>query len=323
MPQWFEIEDVDRVISPALLFYPERIQTNLQQMIGIAGSADRLRPHVKTHKCAELVNMQLEAGISRFKCATLQEAAMLGEAGAPDVHLAYPLVGPAVQRFADLTRQYPHTQFSFILDHQATLPLWEKVETYPDVFIDLDVGTQRTGCEVSQAENLLEQVKNSPHTFRGWHIYDGHIHATDLDQRKKEMEAVFGPVVDLMEKTGTQSYEWVCGSSITFPLHAAYPDRRLSPGTTILWDHGYSSQFPDLPFDIAATVLTRVVSKPSANTLTVDLGYKAVASEMAAIPVYFPQLPGATLHMHSEEHMVLSTNQAGDYQIGDVLYALP
>ena len=49
---WYKIANTDEVNSPALLVYPDRIEANIRKMIEIAGSADRLRPHVKTHKMA-------------------------------------------------------------------------------------------------------------------------------------------------------------------------------------------------------------------------------------------------------------------------------
>ena len=62
----------------------------------------RLRPHVKTHKMAEVVRLQVAQGITRFKCATIAEAEMLAQAGARDVLLANQLVGPNARRLAKL-----------------------------------------------------------------------------------------------------------------------------------------------------------------------------------------------------------------------------
>ena len=92
-PQYL-IHDTSAIFSPALLFYKDIIRRNISQAIAVAGGVDRLRPHVKTHKTREIVRMELDAGISKHKCATLAEAEMLADCGAPDVLLAYPMVGP-------------------------------------------------------------------------------------------------------------------------------------------------------------------------------------------------------------------------------------
>src|SRR5882762_9580161 len=90
MTPWYQIENVDDVPSPALLIYPARVAENVRRMIAvIGGNVGRLRPHIKTHKLPELIAAQMEQGITRFKCATIAEAEILGLAGATDVLLAY------------------------------------------------------------------------------------------------------------------------------------------------------------------------------------------------------------------------------------------
>lgn len=90
----YAFEGQQDLASPQLVYYPALIRQNIQKMIAIAGGADRLWPHIKTHKMAQVVQMQLEAGIDRFKCATIAEAEMAAQAGAKRITLAYPLVGP-------------------------------------------------------------------------------------------------------------------------------------------------------------------------------------------------------------------------------------
>src|SRR5437867_8906634 len=73
-PEWFEVGDVMALPSPALLVYRERVEENLRRMVAIAGGVERLRPHIKTHKMREMIELQLGLGITRFKCATIAEA---------------------------------------------------------------------------------------------------------------------------------------------------------------------------------------------------------------------------------------------------------
>ena len=115
----------------------------------------------------------------------------------------------------------------------------------------------------------------------------------------------------------------VVGGTPTFPVHARRPGVELSPGTCIFWDAGYGSQLPDLPFRPAALVLTRVVSRPGANRLCLDLGHKAIASENPHPRVQLLNLPDATPVMHSEEHLVVETPHAGRFAVGDACYGVP
>ena len=95
--------------SPSLVYYQDVIEENINKATGIAGGAQRLWPHIKTHKSAPLLRMQIERGIKRFKCATIAEAELAAMAGAEHVLIAYPLVGPAIGRFAKLIEKYTLT----------------------------------------------------------------------------------------------------------------------------------------------------------------------------------------------------------------------
>ena len=111
MATWYQIKNSDRVPSPALLVFPGRIKKNIMEMVRIAGNPDRLRPHVKTHKCREIVTLQQDAGIVKFKCATIAEAEMLAGCNAQDVLLAYQPTGPNIRRFLALVKKYSTVTF--------------------------------------------------------------------------------------------------------------------------------------------------------------------------------------------------------------------
>jgi D-serine deaminase-like pyridoxal phosphate-dependent protein len=82
--------------------------------------------------------------------------------------------------------------------------------------------------------------------------------------------------------------------------------------------------FPDLRFTPAALLLTRVISRPTANRITLDLGYKAVASDPpAGNRLLFPDLPDAHAVLQNEEHLVLETSRAEEFRPGNELLAIP
>src|SRR5690554_1957038 len=83
--EWYSLSNEAEIDSPALLVYPDRIRHNVALAVSMIGDVGRLRPHVKTHKTPQILQIQLDAGITKFKCATIAEAEMLGRSGAPDV----------------------------------------------------------------------------------------------------------------------------------------------------------------------------------------------------------------------------------------------
>ena len=58
--------------------------------------------------------------------------------------------------------------------------------------------------------------------------------------------------------------------------------------------------------------------------MTLDLGYKAVASDPpAGNRLRIIDLPDAKAVLQNEEHLVIETSQAGRFQPGDELLAMP
>jgi D-serine deaminase-like pyridoxal phosphate-dependent protein len=332
-PAWFHVENEADIPSPALLFYRSRIEHNLQLMLKIAGDAKRLRPHVKTHKTAEIIAMQIRLGITRFKASTIAEAEMCAAVGAADVLLAMPCVGINAHRLAELAVKFPDTQFSSIADAEETIGFLASAAQQHGVtlgvYLELDCGMARTGIVPGDAAAILAHViKDTPRLqFRGLHAYDGHIHDDSLDLRLERCDAAFEPVLQFrcrLQGEGIIVKELVAGGSPTFGIHATYADRTLSPGTTVLWDFGYGDKYPaDLPFQPAAVLLARVISKPGTNRITLDLGHKSVAPENPHPRVRFEELPDAVAVMQSEEHLVLETDRAHEFTIGQALHGIP
>lgn len=333
MTGWPCVKNVSEIASPALLIFKERLDSNLRQMVSIAGDASRLRPHVKTHKMAEVVKAQIALGISKFKAATIAEAEMTAASGAADVLLAYPPAGPSGARLCELIPAFPSTRFSTIADNASTIRglsvAARAAGVVLDVFLDLDCGMGRTGVVPGDVAVELYRLIESTPALRpaGLHAYDGHIGDADPVARAATCNAAFAPVLALrasLEASGLPVPALVAGGTPTFPVHAAHPDRECSPGTTVLWDWGYSEKFPDLPFEVAAVLLTRVVSRPGKDRLCLDLGHKAIAAENPlAMRARILEIPEAIPVMHSEEHLVIETPRAREFAVGQALHAIP
>lgn len=327
-----KVSNLETIPSPALIVFPDRIKANIQLMIEIAGGADRLRPHVKTHKMAEVVALQQEQGIRKFKCATLSEVEMLLGCQVKDILLAMQPVGPDLPRFVQLAKESSDTRFSTIIDNLETLEAIEKLADQIDVeigiYLDLNCGMNRTGNVPDQNAAKLYQRIHECKTLRldGLHVYDGHIRDSEFNERKEHCRRDWKTVEAFIEKLeGSQLPipNIVAGGSPTFPVHANRNDVELSPGTTLLWDFGYGDAFPDLPFKHTALLLTRVLSKPSDNLVCLDLGHKAVAAEMPHPRVRLLGLENVAFVSQSEEHLVIETDQASSLSVGDAFFGIP
>jgi D-serine deaminase-like pyridoxal phosphate-dependent protein len=331
MPEWFELANADAVDTPALVVYPDRVRRNLAQLVASIDDVARLRPHIKTHKSPDALRLTLAAGITKFKCATIAEAELLGQEQAPDALLAYQPVGPKAARFVALMQRYPATQFACLVDNPAAATQLSALGADSGltvrVFLDLNVGMNRSGIAPKAAFDLYQQCVALPHlAVLGLHAYDGHIHDEDLAVRTARCHAAFAPVDALGARLRTAGFEpvIVAGGTPTYPVHAARAEVECSPGTFIYWDGGYGRAFTEQAFEPAALLLCRVVSLPTATTLCVDLGHKAVASESPLDKrVSFLNAPELRPIGHSEEHLVVEAGPGHGFQVGDVLYGLP
>ncbi len=330
----YAVGDVDGIESPSILVFEERLRNNIRHMVEIAGSAERLTPHCKTHKISKIIELLIEQGVTSHKCATIAEAEMLASAGASRVLLAYNPVGPNVERIVSLAAAYPQVEFAVTCDHLLPLQHLSKQAAAAGqqiaVLLDVNCGMNRTGIELGEdALELYKQIHSLPGVYcGGLHIYDGHNRQQDVDERRKAVGQVWENVCKFkqqLEAANLPCPRAVAGGTGSFPLYAELnADIELSPGTVVFYDAGYSRAFPELPFQPAAVVLTRVVSRPTANTLTLDVGNKAVASDPpAGNRLHFPALPEAEEIMHSEEHLVLRTKEPCDLQPGTPLVAVP
>ena len=328
------VHDTSELLSPSLMVYPRLVRRNIQEMIALAGGAARLRPHVKTHKMAEIVRLLESLGIHKHKCATIAEAEMAGAAGATDVLLAYPLVGPNVTRFVHLVRGYRSTTFRATVDHpdaaRALSAAAEGLVAPVPVLVDLEIGMGRTGIQPGEAAaRLYALIDELPNLVPdGLHAYDGHIHDTDLATRTHAAQSGLESTIALRErllKLGLPVPRLVVGGAPTFAIHAALdlPGLECSPGTTVLYDHGYLTRYPDLPFIPAALLLTRVVSHPGPGRVCLDLGHKAVAADPVGPRARLLELDDARPVVHSEEHLVIETVRADSIPVGTALLAIP
>ena len=331
--EWYTIRNTETLDTPALVVYPERVKNNIELLKTFVTDTQQLRPHIKTNKCPAVVNMMLEAGITKFKCATIAEAEMLAREKAPDVLLAYQPIGPKAKRYCTLQRSFKETVFSCLIDNPASLSELSQLATAQQlplrVLIDLNVGMNRTGIAPGKEalQLFLDAGKSKGIEIVGLHAYDGHLKDPDLALRKQKCDEAYKEVEilrqQIIQATGKVPVI-VAGGTPTFPIHAKRSGVESSPGTFVFWDKGYQEILSEQPFEFAALVLTRVISVPDENTLCLDLGHKSIASENPLTNRVFI-LNGSGLQPtgHSEEHLVFRTEKKHGYKPGDVFYGVP
>ena len=286
----YKVGDPDALETPAMLVFEQLVDDNIRTMCEMAGGAENLMVHVKTHKSAAITRKKVEAGIAGFKCATLKELEMVLDEGGQEVVMAYPLVQRRkVERFAALVTAHPEARIHAIVSTQQHVDVLGQVATTGqqalEVMLDLDLGMHRTGVAPdAAAETLYRAVAEHQYLEpSGFHMYDGHEHITDPPQRQAAAQRHIDMGRDLkarLEAAGLAVPRMVAGNTFTFPYYARAEGMHGSPGACIYWDVNYGKSLPDMPFRWAALVLSQVVDRyPQQQTITTDLGIKAIAGD--------------------------------------------
>ncbi len=318
--------------SPGLIVFPETVRSNIKMAIDmVGGDVARLRPHIKTHKTQEVNDLLLEAGIYKFKCATIAEAELLAISKAKDILLSIQPTGTTLSRFIELILNYQKSQFSCLVDDYLAA---EKVNELAinnniliNIFIDLNVGMNRTGIFPKKAFQLIDEITNHlPNLIiKGLHAYDGHIRDFDIDKRIEHVKQDFVDFYELIDHIDPKNkYELVVGGTPSFLVHRTNDRFVCSPGTFVFFDIGYSNLFPENTFKMAVQIISRVISKPTSSTICIDLGHKSVAAENPIENrVRFIDFPNWTLKSQSEEHGMIEVNDHANIEIGQIIRMYP
>ena len=334
---WYQLSNESEIDSPALLVYKDRVAANIQKMIDLAGGPDWLFVHVKTNKTPQIVEMMLGAGISKFKCATIAEAEMVCMAGGKFLIIAHQLVGPKIERLVQLRQKYPDVLMASLVDNaqtaQETNAVFAAHKLVANVFLDVNNGMNRSGHPLDDRIFPFYQSLRTFSNLRcfGLHVYDGHVRDAEFDKRKIKLDADFEDISQLLihiKSAGLPNPMVVAGGTPAFTAHlervGAVNNLCFSPGTCVLWDWGYGDALVEQPFEYAALILTRVISKPVDGIVSIDMGHKAVAAENPLDKrIRFLNLINYELIGQSEEHGVLRVEDWNGIKVGDVLYGVP
>lgn len=334
MLKTYHFKEETSLPSPALIYYKDILVKNTETAIRAAGSPEHLWPHVKSHKSRDFTQLTTEMGIKNFKCATIAEAEMVAQTDARRILLAYPLVGPNMERFIKLAQAYPSKTFYALGDNLEQFTslgeLASQYHTSINCLVDINTGMNRTGVTFELAETFYQELCGlSGITASGLHCYDGDRHEKDFASRQEKVSETISKVTSIRDSLASQGFPCpvlIMGGSPTFPCYAGSMDGvYFSPGTVFIYDEGYTEQFPDLPYLPGAAILTRVISHPADGYFTLDTGYKAISAEQG-IRGIIPELPHASEAFQSEEHWTFRMNDGFEKErpaIGTILYVIP
>src|SRR5580704_19497215 len=333
----YRVSDVDNVLTPALVMYPDVMASNIEQTLKLlGGDADRWRVHIKTAKLGFTLRMLVERGIPNFKCATTLELLVACQNGAADVLFAYPAMGANARRVRDIAQQFPDVRISALAENEQQICQWRGSEV--GIFLDINPGMNRTGIEQGQRDKVVAlalAIAAAGLEFRGLHYYDGQYGSVSETERIAATHQGYDRLLEIvgqLDRTGINVPEVITAGTPTFPCSLSYEGfrgrsfvHRVSPGTVVYCDATSLQQLPaQYGYRPAVLILTRVVSAPRPGVVTCDAGHKAVSADAGVPTCVVAGHSELTPLVPSDEHLPMALNgeRAGP-RVGEALYLLP
>ena len=326
------------VQTPCLVVDLARVRSNITRLLRYAGGEpERLRPHLKTTKMPVVWREMLRAGIRAFKCATTREASIFADLAqsecveGADLLVAYPHREPALTRLAAIAASAPSVRMSFACEDPAIAR--DAPETL-GIFIDINSGMNRTGIPPHDTDSLRAVAHAAGDRLRGVHWYEGHLRGESPEWRRDEAERgyhVLVRTIKSLDRGGAAIDEVVTSGTPTF-LHALQSPAleralqrryRVSPGTVIFHDYGYAAMLPEIEFEIAAVLMSRIISRPGEGIITSDAGSKSIAAECGDPCAIALGRPNLRALRPSEEHLPFAVESGPLPDRGEILYLAP
>lgn len=291
--------------TPALVVQRELLDHNLTTMAD-ARPGERLRPHVKAHKCTALAARQAQFGHLGFTCATVAEVEGMVHAGLDhDLLLANEVVDAS--RIGALVRR--GSRVTVAVDSAETMEAASSAGV-TEVLIDVDVGLPRCGCRPEDAGRLADLARARELEVRGVMGYEGHI--VGLEDRAARVRGL-----DTSMELLATAHRAVGGDIISAGGTGTYDINRwateIQAGSYALMDTAYGRL--GLPFAQALSVLATVISV-SEKWAVADCGLKALGMDHGD-----PSIQGARVLFCSDEHVTFVPDDR--VRVGDRIQVLP
>lgn len=302
--------------TPVLLIDLDAFEKNIADMAAYTkANGIRLRPHAKTHKCAEIARRQIAAGAVGVCCAKLGEAEEMAAGGISSVLITSPVVSePAMKRLVSLNEKM--TDLEVVVDNPdnaralaAAIEAGKRLK----VLIDIDPGIRRTGVASAEAAVALARtVADLPaldligvqyYCGRQQHIENYAERRTDIIDRTDYLrsviaslsEAGFPPRIITGGGTGTHRIDVELGLL-----------NELQTGSYVFMDRQYNdcdiSGEGTPGFATSLLIDARVVSANTPGLGTIDAGFKAMSTDGGPPTVLSGAPAGAAFHFMGDEH---------------------
>ena len=268
-----------------------------------------LRPHVKTHKIAEIAQLQLAAGAIGITVAKVGEAEVLP---GDDVLVAYPLLQAKLPRLRELAKT---RRVKVAVDSAQVARDLQGIGT----LVEIDVGVGRTGA---QSPEQAVEIARACSDFRGIFYWPSWLDEAGFRAACTKIDAV-------LTALAVAGFEAKIVSGGSTPGAAKTPliprTTEIRPGTYVFYDASSLAAKLCGEADCALRVLTTVVSTAVPGQCVIDAGSKTFSSDQTVGAGTFGHFIGRgrpwTMRKLNEEHGYVEID--GPVRVGDKVWVVP
>jgi D-serine deaminase-like pyridoxal phosphate-dependent protein len=291
------IEQLDTPVPVIDLDRMEANITRLQQYMDQHGIANR--PHIKTHKVPQIARLQVEAGAAGICCQKVSEAEVMVEAGLDDVFIPYNIIGQAkLERLMALAAR---AHISVVADAVTTVRGYAQAAQDAGlelpVLVEFDTGMHRCGVGLpEEAAELARLIARSPGLkFAGLMTFPHNAASDDFVSDTRRLLQSAGVAIPCVSYGGTPT---------VWEAHLRSEVTEYRAGTYVYGDRSLLASGAVAPDQIALTVVTTVVSRPTSDRGIIDGGSKTFSSDLLGMTGHglILEYPEARFYGMSEEH---------------------
>lgn len=305
----------DGLTTPVLVVDPEVLARNVSRMAGAARAGGfALRPHAKSHKCAQIADLQLRAGARGLSVATIGEAEVFARAGVDDVFIAYP-VWPDTGQARRLRRLADDVALRVGVESvEGARRLGDAVRGSArpvEVLVEVDSGSHRTGVRPQDAGAVGKAAADSGLHVVGAFTFPGHGYGHDAQARERaarDEELALGEAAEALRGLGLDAGVLSGGSTPTVGRWRPGAVNELRPGVYVFNDATQLAIGSCAVEDLALVAVATVISVPAADRFVLDVGSKVLGSDRSAWVTghgYLPRFPQGTITGLWEHHAVV------------------
>ncbi|MCC2864428.1 alanine racemase [Ihubacter massiliensis] len=290
-----------------------------------------LRPHIKTHKCPAIANMQISAGAAGITCAKIGEAEVMAMSGIKNILIANQIVSPAkIKVLAGLNR---YCDVSVCVDDKINIDALDyfagAAEAKIPVLVELDIVQDRCGTRTAEETlELARYVSKKPNLiFKGMQSYEGRF---PDDCRTEEAKKTFvkettgfaAEVKGYLQDSGVpvEILSGVSTSTVKYATQIADGMTEVQAGSYVFMESAYDPEMIGLPLQQSLYIVTKICSMYG-DRIVLTAGEKSITNDQGQ-PLLADD-PQTGMDLNEEHCLVDRTDKLQDCRIGDTMLVIP